>query len=640
MTVVQMQKVAVLADKSFKEDLIEALHHEGVLEVREAENNTTPIDHTQVEFRVAELQFAIQTLQAVASKETLAASQKSTTEESILQAAKHTDVRGIIDTLHKLEEKDTIAEKELQECHTKIEQIQPWVGLPYNLQSAAETSTTVRIQGMLPTAKYEALESTLQKTLPRSSILRVQDHKGITTAVAHIWKTDVRTFEESATSLGWTTESLPALDGQAAEIVQSATMRIRELELQKQKNNEERTRLSVELPNLLKVATFMSWLDEKQSVRESMSETQSTITLLGWMPKKNIALIESRLQKISPAIVVLKVRADEGEEPPVLLKNHKWATPFQSVTTLYGLPLSSEFDPTASLAPFFALFFALCLTDAGYGIVLALIFGIVLLKTRKTAEESPLLWTLFIGGVATAIVGVLFGGWFGLTPDQVPQAFTVEATDGTKRFIGQLWSLSEKDGIMFLLYLSLVLGITHIFYGMFLAGLHKWLHGQKAAAFWVDFTSHLLLGTVLVYAATRHPYALYALYASLVIFVWGKGHGNAWYLRPVFGALGFVNFCINILSNGLSYLRILALGLVTGSLAGAVNQVAIALGNLFPLWVGIPVIIGIFLLGHLVSIALNTLGTFIHAGRLQFIEFFGQFFEGGGKPFSPFRRKI
>ena len=95
-----------------------------------------------------------------------------------------------------------------------------------------------------------------------------------------------------------------------------------------------------------------------------------------------------------------------------------------------------------------------------------------------------------------------------------------------------------------------------------------------------------------------------------------------------------------MLSNVLSYLRILALGLVTGALALAVNQLAIELGKLFPLFIAIPVIVVILLGGHLVSIALNTLGSFIHSGRLQFIEFFSQFFEGGGRAFSPFRRTL
>ena len=132
---------------------------------------------------------------------------------------------------------------------------------------------------------------------------------------------------------------------------------------------------------------------------------------------------------------------------------------------------------------------------------------------------------------------------------------------------------------------------------------------------------------------------MYPLYIALALMIWGKGYGTKWFLRPIVGLLGVVNFSIGMLSNTLSYLRILALGLVTGALAMAVNQVAVELGNLFPIFIAIPLIVTIFVVGHLVSIALNALGSFIHSGRLQFIEFFGQFFEGGGRQYSPFSRR-
>ena len=221
----------------------------------------------------------------------------------------------------------------------------------------------------------------------------------------------------------------------------------------------------------------------------------------------------------------------------------------------------------------------------------------------------------------------------------MPALLTKSTAEGLM-FKGQIWNLGKQSGIDFLQNLSLTLGVTHIFFGMFLAGQHKWIHGKKAEAFWVDFTAHILLGSILFLAfapAELKEVATYVLYGSIATMVWGKGYGAKWYLRPISGLLASVNFVISMISNGLSYLRILALGLVTGAIAAAINQVAVELGNLFPIWIGIPVIITIFLVGHMVSIALNTLGSFIHSGRLQFIEFFSQFFEGGGRGFSPFK---
>lgn len=640
MAVVGMQKVAILAHKSLKEELLEALHKEGVVEITETKEPVN-IDHTEVQYRAAELHFAIETLKGSASKETLSAVDRGISEESIVFAAKHTDVRQIVDTLHKLEEEDTEAERALQELVSQQELLRPWLSLPSPLNTPKQSETTVRLLGSLPEIKLLELREELAVQIRLTELTEVNTENGSSYVVAHIWKEDAEKFEELATVAGWTNVDLPDAESTAAKFYEEATMRRKELVIKKKKNNEIREKLSVELPNLKKTSQFLSWLDEKQSAREAMVETDGTITLLGWMPRKRIALLEVHLQKISKAVAVLKVKQDEGEEPPILLKNMKLLTPFESVTNLYGLPLAHEMDPTRALSPFFILYFSLCLTDAGYGAMLAIIFGTVLWKTKKTIDEARLIWLLFFAGIVTFFVSILFGGWFGFTPDQVPAFLTKETAEGTRLFRGQIWDLSAESGVTFLQNLSLFLGMTHLFFGMFLAGWHKWIHGNKVAALWQDFTSHLLLGAAIFVALAPQDLkqiALYVLYASLAVAVWGKGYGSTWYVRPLVGALGLLNFSISLVSNGLSYLRILALGLVTGALAAAVNQVAVEMGKLFPIWLAIPVIILIFVLGHLVSIALNTLGSFIHSGRLQFIEFFSQFFEGGGRPFSPFKR--
>jgi V/A-type H+-transporting ATPase subunit I len=326
---------------------------------------------------------------------------------------------------------------------------------------------------------------------------------------------------------------------------------------------------------------------------------------------------------------------------PVELKNPMWLKPFESVTNLYGTPKPTDIDPTPLLAPFFALFFGLCLTDAGYGLVLAVVMGLYLLKTRQSIEEGKLWWLLFVGGILTFFISIPFGGWFGLLPDQAPAWLTETRTDGLLWFKGQIWNLGETKGIAFFQNLSLVLGLFHLSFGIFLAGFCKWRAGQKAAAFWIDWTSLILFAAIASYffvAPEQQQNALYAIYASLVLLLWGKGYGNPWYSRFLYGLIGFFFLATGMLGNTLSYLRLLALGLVTGALALAVNLVAQQIGALFPPVIGLPIAITIYVVGHTANVALNTLGAFIHSGRLQFVEFFGNFFEGGGKKFSPFSR--
>jgi V/A-type H+-transporting ATPase subunit I len=634
-----MQKVGIIAHSSLREELIAMLHDEGVIDVRAAEK--LHIDHTEVEYKEAEVAFAATVLKDFADKQTQAVCNKKASIEEVMHAAKHTDVQGIVTQLHTLEKEDTEAARRIQELHDLRLELEVWKNLNANLQESNESENTIRIFGTLPILAEKKLHGSMTQSMKRSVLEKVSDTKQSEEAfVAIIWKEDLRTFEEIATSLGWTHAALPNVNALPSQCLEEAIMEEKKLTEALANNALQRSKLAVELPNLLKVQLFLRWLDQKQEVRESMASTESTITLLGWMAADRMSEVEKKLEKLNPAIALIKVKPDEGEETPVLLKNNKLIAPFESVTNLYGLPLSHEMDPTAALSPFFIIYFSLCLTDAGYGAIIALIFGTYLLKTRKSIQEAKLVWLLFFGGIMTFFVSIPFGGWLGFTPEQVPTFLTKETAEGLM-FKGQLWNLSKQSGIDFLQNLALALGVTHLFFGMFLAGQQKWIHGRKAEALWVDFSSHLLLGSIFFLILAPEgmgEIAKYVLYGSIAIMVWGKGYGAAWYIRPLMGLLGTMNFVIGMISNGLSYLRLLALGLVTGAIAAAINQVAVEMGKLFPAWLAVPVIVIIFLGGHTVSIALNTLGSFIHSGRLQFIEFFSQFFEGGGKEFSPFRR--
>ena len=228
-----------------------------------------------------------------------------------------------------------------------------------------------------------------------------------------------------------------------------------------------------------------------------------------------------------------------------------------------------------------------------------------------------------------------------MTPDQAP-AFMVETrADGLKWFKGQVWNLSATEGITFLQNLSLTLGVIHLSFGVTLAAYWKALQGKYAAAFWQDVSTLAMIASLVFWGfapAEWKQTALYAVYGAAAFMVWGKGYGSPLLTRPLFGLLQTLNWFLGMLGNVLSYLRILALGLVTGALAFTVNLVAEQIGAMLPWFVAIPFMIVVYVAGHAMNIALNVLGAFIHSGRLQFVEFFSQFFEGGGRPFKPFAR--
>jgi V/A-type H+-transporting ATPase subunit I len=498
--------------------------------------------------------------------------------------------------------------------------------------------------GTIPKSRIDDFSDVLKKKLKTAYLERLALTDDKQTVRLTALKSNKNELEALATEFGFTSSSNINFDESIQSQLATHQATITEVTDRVGGREDVLQALAASLPDLKNMKRYLGWEGDKEYARTNMEQTSQTKTMYGWMPKDKLKAVTQTLASVAPTSTLLPVEPKAGEVAPIALKNRWWMKPFEAVTTLYGLPNNNEFDPTAALSPFFILFYALCLTDAGYGIILTLVFGGYLLIKKITIDDNPLFWLLFFSGIVTTLVGIPFGGWMGLDPAKVANHFPaltkeVLTPDGmVTMFKGQIWHLGKETGITFLQNLSLILGIVHLFTGMFLAGWHKFIHGKKAEAMWNDFTPHLLLGGILLYAFQRTPLTMWIMIATVFVLVWGKGYGSPWYLRPVTGAVGLLNFAIGMLTNSLSYLRILALGLVTGAIAGAVNQVAVEVGNLFPTGVDYLIIAIIFVGGHVVSVVLNALGSFIHSGRLQFIEFFGQFFEGGGKPFTPFKR--
>ncbi len=580
MAIVPMQKVAVVAHKKHEPQLLEFLHREGVMEISELPDASL-INTSKLPYHAAELDHVIAVLQPHASKSDVAKAQENVRPESILAAGNHPSIRAIIDKVHALEQRLTDAKQQ----QTDLD------------------------HGRLPSDAKKGNASPDEGTYFTSANV----------------KSDMSTFGSSA----------HAAD---PELVNARLATVKDELADVQAGFEK---LAEELSLLVHARTCVRWMNEIEAGRRAMKTTQSTVTLFGWIAKSLFDPLEKKLHKISPATALFHVEPAAGEQAPVLIKNPAWLKPFESVTLLYGLPQNGELDPTPLLAPFFILFFALCLTDAGYGLILAAAMAAFIWKKKIKLQDGPLWWLLMLGGVATFFVSIPFGGWFGMTADQAPAFLTETRADGQMWFKGQIWNLGATPGITFFQNLSIVLGLIHLCFGMVLGGISKGLRGSWIEGFWVDWTQLLLIGSGIGYAlapAEWSSFALWSIWASLALVIWGKGYGSVWYIRPLNGFLGLLNLAMGMMSNTLSYLRLLALGLVTGALALAVNLVAQQIGGFLPPALGVPATILIYILGHTVNIALNVLGAFIHSGRLQFVEFFSQFFEGGGRQFNPFKR--
>ncbi len=358
--------------------------------------------------------------------------------------------------------------------------------------------------------------------------------------------------------------------------------------------------------------------------------TDFAIYLRGWIP--DMATDEVKQILDSREMIHYSLRAPtEDEVPPVYIHNISPVRPFEMVTDLYGRPRPEESDPTPFFAFFFALFFGICLTDAGYGLLL-IASSLLFLKLLPLGPTTRKMFRLMIiAGVFTMIVGVLTGGFFGLTFEWSP------VLSKLRKSLMVLDPL-DPDQMFYFFYFALGLGYLHLLIGYTIGFFSALKQKDPQTAFfrklpWVLVMLLSPLAVGLPMLGGNGSFAWYALIAIGVYVIAFSGVGDDSGL-PRLGA-GFFNLYTGfsgLFSDILSYARLFALGLATGVIAQVVNTMAFEASVIG--------MILILIVGHTFNLAMNALGGFIHTARLQFVEYFSKFYTGGGRTFVPFARSM
>jgi len=357
------------------------------------------------------------------------------------------------------------------------------------------------------------------------------------------------------------------------------------------------------------------------------------IYLLGWVPEPVIERVRGALDELELAHYELREPTEE-ETPPVYLKNGSPVRPFEMVTDLYGRPDPREYDPTPLFAFFFALYFGICITDAGYGLLLMLSSWFFLKRLPLGQTTRKMFRLLTIAGGFTVVVGLLTGGIFGLDFSALHLP-TLEALRRKIMIIDPL----DPDQMFYFFYFSLGLGYLQLFIGYLLGFFNALRVGDSQTAWFRKLPWILVM--ILIPLAVGLPalagidgaWAWYAAAAVGLFVVAFSGVGDDSGL-PRLGA-GFFNLYTGIsglFSDVLSYARLFALGLATAVIAQVVNTMAFGGGV-----VGTVLIL---VIGHVFNLAMNALSGFIHTARLQFVEYFDKFYFGGGRTFQPYAHSL
>ena len=400
---------------------------------------------------------------------------------------------------------------------------------------------------------------------------------------------------------------------------------------------------SSEKTKLMIIYDYFYNLKMNKELDGKLLATERVAVLEGWIAEKNMLKLDSELRKGFSFCEAVYSDPEPGDNVPVIMENNGLTKPFSLLTLLYSVQAYDEIDPTPYVMPFFTIFYGFCMSDAAYGVTLTLLsyLGYRYLK----GEAVKKFFKLFMYcGVSTFVFGILMGGWLGLSVAQAPGF--LQSADG-KKFIGQIFD-PMKDPLV-LINIALVLGFIQSFIGLVLAFAKDLKNKNYIMAWglrlpWLVFAPSFMLiavGFINKGLTVSYPFLmkgnLYAFGLSgIVVAIFGGWHIKSIPERIIFSILE-VYGVVGFLSDVLSYLRLFALGLATGAIGAAINEVVKLFADI-PV-VGFAVMGVAFAVAHLANLVINCLGAFVHSLRLQFVEFFRRFFTGGGEEFRAFGKR-
>ncbi len=644
MAIVPMQKVNLLVHTSKKDQLLELIQTEGVFQVIENSIDKNLSDNLDkelhsIEYNIAKLDYAINFL-AVYDERKI--SFKESIEGDFINVSDE-EVKNIVgtfcynDIITKIENIDAEMVKNgnlLKELKEEKEILEPWVRFNMTLNEARDTKFTKMVIGKIDKIDLELFNEEIVKSSPYVFVKEVSHKDSMVSLVVLFIKEVERDIQKVLQDFHFSETHISKRSNTPAKEVSDINNQILDIDSIQESLKIELIGLVSNIDNLKIVYDYFIWQKEKKLAEKKMMRSKKVLSIYGWVPKISIQNLKDKIDKHFSEYQINEIEPLEGEEPPVSMSNNAIITPFESVTGVYGLPLYNEIDPTPYLSAFFIVFFGMCLSDAGYGVTLMIVTVIALKMFNLPVSMKKMMRLLFFGSIFTIIFGVLYGGWFGIETKLAPD-FMLGA--GNDIFLGQIFEPIKNP--LNILILSLIFGALQVWFGVLVQ--FYWYITKKEykkavldSGAWLFFLATLGIYILNAVGVVSIAIASYLVYIGVAVIIITQGRSGKGIISKIgIGVLSLYNL-VGYMSDILSYSRLLALGLATGIIALAVNIVALLMKDMVP-YIGWVLMVLILIGGHIFNLALSALGSFIHSARLQFVEFFGKFMEGGGAPFEP-----
>lgn len=658
MAVLQMQRMSICALKKDRKGILERLQSLGVMEINHVIEDE---DFHRIDTANARSSFekaaatADQALDLLSNYAPIKQSMLSALEgKALVDKGKVQSVLEDKEELQKIAKRIQILDKERAEqkanilkFENSIESLMPWLPLSVPISYKGTEHMAMLPGTMSAQNTLEQVYAMLAEQAPEvnADIHIISTEQDTTYLTVFCLKKEVENVEEALRSIGFSRPSL-ILEKVPSKAKAEMEQEISKIQSRVTEIEKEVYDLAIHREGLRLLADYYRVRADKYEVLGNIPQSERTFLISGYVPERDVDKVKKSIENKYDCVVDVE-QIPEDEEAPVLLKNSTFSAGAEGVLEAFGLPKKGEIDPTAIMSVFYIFLFGLMLSDAAYGLIVSVACGILLIKYPRMGKGMKQAFQLFFWcGLSTLFWGVMFGGYFGDAISVISSTFF-----GYKIVIPALWFVPLDEPMRLLLY-SMLFGVIHLFMGLGIKG-YMCLRDKKYMDFLCDVILWflLLMGLLIMLI----PSSIFTAIAQMtvvfppVVNTLGKG-------LAIFGAVGIVlmsgrdkkNFGLRIalgaydlynvsgwLSDVLSYSRLLALGLATGVIASVINQMGSMAGKNI---IGVIVFIAVFIFGHIFNLAINLLGAYVHTNRLQFVEFFGKFYEGGGRAFNPFKK--
>ena len=496
----------------------------------------------------------------------------------------------------------------------------PWQQLPLPLETLGTQHTRILLGTVPAQTDLEALRAKVFEAADEVQLEQISADQQSLYLLVFVHKCAAEAVGAALREAGFALTTFDGVQGTAAENIRRTDEAIAACEQQDAEKLAELTALAAQKPALQLAFDRCTQEISKAQAVDRLVHSEKTFCLGGWVPCEDVGKLEALLSGFCCAWELTDPAPEEYPDVPVKLKNNKLTWPLNMVTEMYSLPAYDGVDPNPLMAPFFILFYGIMMADMGYGLLMILASIIITKKSRPKGTSGQMFGLMFSCGISTFLMGALTGGFFG---DFLPQLVGIIDPDTTFKALPSLFT--PLDDTITILIGAMALGFVQIVTGMAISFVEKIKKGQIMDAIWEELTWWIVFAGIACMALGVTNIVLYVGLAMVVVGSgWSaKGFGK---VTAIFGSV--YNHVTGYFGDILSYSRLMTLMLAGSVIASVFNTLGAIPGNVvFFLLVSVA--------GNGLNFALNLLSCYVHDLRLQCLEYFGKFYQDGGKPFEP-----